>query len=95
MMSLLIRDMLKKKRREKAIGKNNFNHQKANRYMKKLHLKKEEFEEVDISDDEEQPVATEETQNPEAETVETEESEQPTESDEIPEENNSDNGEEE
>lgn len=95
MMSLLIRDMLKKKRREKAIGKNNFNHQKANRYMKKLHLKKEEFEEVDISDDEEQPVATEETQNPEAETVETEEPEQPTESDEIPEENNSDNGEEE
>lgn len=80
MLSLLLKDMLKKMRREKSMGKNNYNHQKANRYMKKLHLKKEEFEEVDIAEDdaEEQPVPEEvnepvEAQTPEAEAeVETE-----------------------
>lgn len=62
MLSILLRDMIKKARRNKALGKNNYNHQKAGRYIRKLHLRKEEFEEVEINRDG--------GEQPDAETVE-------------------------
>jgi len=46
-LSLMIRDMVKKSRRNKVSGKNNYNQHKRNRYVRKLHLNTEEFEEVD------------------------------------------------
>lgn len=56
--SIMIKDMLKKSRRNKAVGKNNYNQSKSNRYMRRLHIKKEEIEEVEpVAEAVEEPVA--------------------------------------
>lgn len=54
--SIFIRDMLKKKRRTKTFGKNNFDQNKANRYMRKLKIKQETIEEVEQSSEPEEAV---------------------------------------
>lgn len=61
LISIYVRDLLKKMRRNKTIGKNNYNQQKRNRYIRKLHITKQEFEEVDPNDgnNEEQSTETE------------------------------------
>ena len=52
MLAILIKDMLKKKRRNKTLGKNTYNHDKAIRTMKRLKIKPEEIEEVEPSENE-------------------------------------------
>ncbi len=47
MISLMVRDLLKKKRRNKVYGKNTVKTNQANRYMKKLGVQKEEIEEIE------------------------------------------------
>lgn len=71
--SILIRDMLKKKRRNKAFGKNNFDHSKANRYMRKLKIKQENIEEVEANGEEQKAEEAEQTVEEPAEEVPAEE----------------------
>ena len=76
MISLLLRDTIRKMRHKKAMSANNYNnnYNRANRYIKKLGIKKEEIEEVDVkevnADDEVTPdeaaPQTEDVQNDEA-----------------------------
>lgn len=47
MVAILVKDALKKRRRGKVTSKNNYNHNKAVRTMRKLKIKREEIEEVD------------------------------------------------
>ncbi|MDE5722315.1 MAG: hypothetical protein K2I30_06245 [Clostridia bacterium] len=68
--SIMIRDMIKKKRKNKVTGKNAYDQQKRNRYIRKLHIQKEEFEEVDrkaenaeISENEDTAENSEATEN--------------------------------
>jgi hypothetical protein len=45
MISIFVRDLVKKLRRKKVTAKNTY--QQRNRYIRKLHLKKEQYEEVE------------------------------------------------
>lgn len=76
MIAILVRDKLKKLRRTKVTGKNNYDHNKVNRYMRKLKINKEEIEEVDTpaveNEDVEQPVEEVEEAEQPAEEVEQE-----------------------
>lgn len=69
--SILIRDALKKRRRNKTFGNNNFDHSKANRYMRKLKIKQENIEEVDVNNTEVEEVPAEEVTEEVPEEVET------------------------
>lgn len=82
MLSLYARHLYKKYHRKSVNSKNNYNTAKANRYIKKLHIKKDVYEEVEnpIAPSENNAEANEEsventTETPEAkaETVESEE----------------------
>lgn len=80
--AIFIKDLLKKRRRNKVTGKNTYNQNKTNRYMKKLGVKKEEIEEVDGA------VNAEESVEEPNEPVETEEPEQVEQPDDTTDENN-------
>lgn len=45
--AIMIKDAVKKMRRNKVTGKNNYDQQKRTRYMRKLHIKEENVEEVE------------------------------------------------
>lgn len=75
--AIFLKDTLKKARRNKVTSKNNYDQRKANRYKRKLHLKQEEFVEVDKNEKTEDATATEEA--PEAQAEEVTEEEAPTE----------------
>ncbi|MDE6104252.1 MAG: hypothetical protein K2G38_01000, partial [Clostridia bacterium] len=69
--SIMIKDMIKKKRKNKVTGKNNYDQQKRNRYIRKLHIQKEEFEEVDReTENGDNAGPAEDTGAPEADTAE-------------------------
>ncbi len=55
MIAIFVRDTLKKTRRNKAAGNNKYNQQRTNRYIKKLGIQKEEFDETDAVESEKQP----------------------------------------
>ena len=47
MLAILIKHLLKKNRRNKVTSKNKYDHNKSTRYLRKLHITKEEFEETE------------------------------------------------
>ena len=67
MIAILLKDTLKKMRRNKVYSKNNYNTNKTNRYIRKLGIKKEEIEETESV----------ETESVETESVKTEPAEEP------------------
>ncbi|MDE7181607.1 MAG: hypothetical protein K2O41_01065 [Clostridia bacterium] len=68
--SIMIKDMIKKKRKNKVTGKNNYDQQKRNRYIRKLHIQKEEFEEVDrVTENGDNAEPAEDASEPEADTA--------------------------
>lgn len=74
--SIMVRDMIKKSRRNKAVANNNYNQNKRNRYIRKLHINKEEIEDVDRNAEnaeEEAPVEESAEAEEPAKTVEAEE----------------------
>ena len=78
MLAILAKDMMKKSRHNKITGKNTYDHNKVNRYMRKLKISKEEIEEVEAPA-EAQPEADEtvdETADEANETAEPEQTEE-------------------
>ncbi len=67
LMAILIKDMIKKSRRNKATGKNNY--QQRNRYMRKLRITADEYDEVENANVE-NAEANEKNAEPAAESVE-------------------------
>lgn len=80
-LAILLKDTLKKTRRNKVYSKNNYNTNKTNRYIRKLGIKKEEIEEVEAQPVEAEPVEEQvaETEPAETESAETEPEEEVTE----------------
>lgn len=95
MIAIFIKDALKKNRRKKVFGKNSYDTNKTNRYIRKLGIKKEEIEEVDApavtpaepeqpaEDTNEQSEVEEQTEEP-VETAEPEQTEEQEESSDKP-----------
>ncbi len=87
MLSIFVKDSLKKARRNKAYGKNAYNRSKANRYIRKYGIAKEEIEEDEAQPSEDN--AEEVTETEVTDSAETENVPEVTEETEVTDENNS------